>query len=107
MTSPDAPSEAEVAAALMRLARSRGPAKTFCPSEAARALAHDWRPLMPRLRRVAAGLPLRATQGGRAVDPCGARGPIRLSLDPEAESRPEDDPAPWRAPGQSRWGERG
>ena len=76
-------SDAEIAAALMSLARARGADKSFCPSEAARALAHDWRALMPEVRRVAAALPLRATQKGRPVDPATARGPIRLSLAPE------------------------
>jgi hypothetical protein len=74
------PSDKKVAEALMGLARDRGPAKSFCPSEAARALADDWRPLMGQVRRVAADLPLRATQGGKEVDPARARGPIRLSL---------------------------
>lgn len=69
-----------IAAALMEIARRRGPGKSFCPSEAARALAADWRPLMPDVRRVAAGLPLGATQRGRPVDPLDATGPIRLSL---------------------------
>lgn len=70
----------EIADALMRLARARGAGKTFCPSEAARALSGDWRALMPRVREVAAGLPLVATQKGQAVDPVTARGPIRLGL---------------------------
>ena len=65
----------------MVLAHARGPEATFCPSEAARALADDWRPLMPRVRAVAATLPLRATQKGAPVDPKAARGPIRLGLD--------------------------
>ncbi|MBF9030235.1 DUF3253 domain-containing protein [Rhodobacterales bacterium HKCCE3408] len=69
-----------MAAVLMDLAEARGRGKTFCPSEAARALASDWRPLMPEIRRVAATLPLVATQRGRPVDPLSARGPIRLSL---------------------------
>ncbi|MEM9320475.1 MAG: DUF3253 domain-containing protein [Pseudomonadota bacterium] len=73
------PTDAEIAAALMALARVRG-SKTFCPSEAARRLADDWRPLMPEIRRVAASLPLRATQKGVPVDPLIARGPIRLAL---------------------------
>ncbi len=77
-------SDAEIAAALMRLARARGPGNSFCPSEAARALGPDWRPLMPEVRRVAASLPLKATQKGRAVDPATARGPIRFSLKEEA-----------------------
>lgn len=71
------PSDADIAAALLALAEARGD-KTFCPSEAARALAEDWRPLMPDIRRVAASLPLRATQKGAPVDPLAARGPIRL-----------------------------
>lgn len=69
-----------IAAALMLLVRRRGPRASFCPSEAARALAADWRPLMPEVRRVAADLPLLATQRGRPVDPRTARGPIRLRL---------------------------
>ncbi len=74
------PSDARIAAVLMDLAQQRGAGKSFCPSEAARALADDWRPLMPRIRAVAATLPLAATQKGRPVDPRTARGPIRLSL---------------------------
>jgi hypothetical protein len=73
------PDDAAIAAVLMDLARRRGRA-SFCPSEAARALSPDWRPLMVDVRRVAADLPLRATQRGRPVDPVTARGPIRLSL---------------------------
>jgi hypothetical protein len=73
------PDDAAIAAVLMDLARQRGRA-SFCPSEAARALAADWRPLMADVRRVAAGLPLSATQRGRPVDAATARGPIRLSL---------------------------
>ncbi|WP_305968906.1 MULTISPECIES: DUF3253 domain-containing protein [unclassified Mameliella] len=74
------PTDAEIASALMDLARARGPGKSLCPSDVARTLAHDWRPLMPRVRRVAATLPLTATQKGRPVDPMVASGPIRLAL---------------------------
>ena len=70
----------EIANTLMRLARERGAGRTFCPSEAARALSGDWRGLMPRVREVAAGLPLVATQKGQAVDPLETKGPIRLGL---------------------------
>ncbi|ABD56386.1 hypothetical protein Jann_3469 [Jannaschia sp. CCS1] len=72
----------EIAVALLDLAARRGVGKSFCPSEVARALAEDWRPLMPDVRRVAAGLPLVATQRGTLVDPLTARGPIRLAQDP-------------------------
>lgn len=71
-----------IADALMDLAHRRGAGTSFCPSEAARALSDDWRPLMPEVRRVAAGLPLLATQKGTRVDPVTARGPIRLRLGP-------------------------
>ncbi|MCU0907846.1 MAG: DUF3253 domain-containing protein [Rhodobacteraceae bacterium] len=77
--------DAAIAAVLMDLAERRGAGASFCPSEAARALADDWRPLMADARRVAAGLPLLATQGGVPVDPMTARGPIRLRRQP---SRP-------------------
>lgn len=82
---PDGPGEAEIARVLEALARRRGTGRSFCPSEAARALApEDWRGLMPEVRRVAADLQragrLQATQKGRPVDPDTARGPIRLGL---------------------------
>ncbi len=61
-----------------RAARLR-PGTTFCPSEVARDLAEDWRPLMPLVREVAADMPeITATQKGNPVDPVTARGPIRL-----------------------------
>lgn len=69
-----------IAEVLMDLAQRRGRGATFCPSEAARELADDWRPLMPAVRRVAATLPLDATQRGAVVDAAGACGPIRLGL---------------------------
>ena len=75
------PEDDRIADVLMDLAEARGPSRTFCPSEAARRLAEDWRPLMPEVRRVAATLPLVATQGGRAVDPVAEKGPIRLAID--------------------------
>lgn len=71
-----------IAEALRGMAVERG-ASTFCPSETARALATDWRPLMPEVRRVAAALcdagELRCTQRGQPAYPLSARGPIRLS----------------------------
>ncbi len=73
------PTDAEIAGVLAALAEARGPDRSFCPSEAARRLSDDWRPLMPEVRRVANEMGLRATQKGRTVDPVGARGPIRLS----------------------------
>lgn len=70
-----------VRAAILDLALQRGRAKSLCPSEVAKALAEDWRPLMPDVRAVAASMPeIVATQGGVEVDPVTARGPIRLRL---------------------------
>jgi hypothetical protein len=55
---------------------------SVCPSEVARALADDWRPLMDDVREEAAALAdagaLRVTQGEETVDARSARGPIRL-----------------------------
>lgn len=67
--------------AVVRPRAARG--TTACPSEVARALAADWRPLMPLVREAAAemaaeGLVI-ATQRGEPVDAVAARGPIRLS----------------------------
>jgi hypothetical protein len=74
------PSDKDIADALLDLAHQRGVGKTFCPSEAARRLSDDWRPLMPEVRRVAVTLDLLATQKGAPVDPVTAKGPIRLGL---------------------------
>ncbi len=74
------PSDNAIADVLLDLAHQRGVGKTFCPSEAARRLVDDWRPLMPEVRRVAATLDLMATQKGTPVDPVTAKGPIRLGL---------------------------
>jgi hypothetical protein len=78
------PSDSDIAAAILDLALRRGAGRTLCPSEAARAVAADWRPLMPDVRRVAAGLAaegrIAVTQKGQPVDPLTASGPIRLGL---------------------------
>jgi hypothetical protein len=67
--------------AILDLALQRGRDKTLCPSEVAKALATDWRSLMPEVRAVAAAMPeIVATQAGIEVDPLAARGPIRLRL---------------------------
>lgn len=70
----------DIAAALAALARERE-GRSFCPSEVARRVADDWRPLMPAVRAAAAAMPeMVATQRGVPVDPATARGPIRLAL---------------------------
>lgn len=68
---------------LLRLAAGRSEGATYCPSEGARQLSRDWRPLMQPVREVAAVLVdeglLVCTQKGVPVDPLAARGPIRLA----------------------------
>jgi hypothetical protein len=75
-------SDQAIAAAILEAVEARAP-KTVCPSEPARALANDWRPLMPRVRAVAGRLAREgrvvATRKGTPVDPETAGGPIRLS----------------------------
>lgn len=75
--------DAEVEAEILALALERAP-KSLCPSEVARKLDDDWRPLMPRVREIAFALQrvgrLRITQKGKPVDPNQVKGPIRLQL---------------------------
>jgi hypothetical protein len=74
-------SDCEIESELLRLAAIRP--HSFCPSEAARALAKDWRPLMPRIRRAAFALQstekLDILQKGRPTTRP-VPGPIRLRL---------------------------
>jgi hypothetical protein len=77
-------SQSAIEAEVARQVKLRGAGKTICPSDVARALATDWRGLMPHVRSVAAQMAergeLRVTQKGVAVDALLARGPIRLGL---------------------------
>ncbi|MEM6277045.1 MAG: DUF3253 domain-containing protein [Pseudomonadota bacterium] len=78
MTRDPHPTDAEIVAVMWALAETRAP-KSFCPSEVARRVSDDWRPLMPRIRALSRAEGLRATQRGQPVDAEAARGPIRLS----------------------------
>ncbi|MFE7094728.1 DUF3253 domain-containing protein [Streptomyces erythrochromogenes] len=72
--------------AIVTLLEQRGPTATICPSDAARAVyagdGDGWRDLMEPARRAARRLvtagEVEITQGGRTVDPAGARGPVRI-----------------------------
>lgn len=69
---------------ILAMLRERGPDKTACPSEIARALdANGWRKLMQPVRdaagRLAAQRRIEITQKGKRVE-VDARGPIRLRL---------------------------
>jgi len=74
----------QVRASMHELVRQRGPGKSICPSEVARAVAEEWRQWMPLVREVAAeemrAARLLVTQKGKPVAPETARGPIRLAL---------------------------
>lgn len=70
---------------LLELARQRGPEKTLCPSEVARALREeDWRELMDDVREVAFGLAdegeIVIKQKGVVVAHRSCRGPIRIAI---------------------------
>ncbi|MFN3705624.1 MAG: DUF3253 domain-containing protein [Thermoflexales bacterium] len=69
---------------ILELAMQRGPGKTLCPSEVARAWdSAAWRAWMPAVREAAFALAEEGrvviTQRGRPVDRT-ARGPIRIAL---------------------------
>jgi Protein of unknown function (DUF3253) len=77
---------------LLGLLNQRGPGKTICPSEVARALSpEDWRELMPTVREIGVELAAEGQivvrQRGQVVNPKTARGPIRYGLANSAADR--------------------
>ena len=77
------PIDERLEAAILDLLAQRGPNKTICPSEAARAVEpDDWRDLMEparaAARRLVAAGKAEVLQRGVPVDPSTARGPIRV-----------------------------
>ncbi len=74
--------------AILTLARERAPAKTICPSDAARAVGGDqWRDLMDEARDIARDLAnvgeVDIMQRGEVIDPNAQwRGPIRIRARP-------------------------
>ena len=82
-------SDEAIVETILALVAERGPGKTICPSEAARALGgphpDGWSPLMPRIRRAAVALMrdgrLAIRRKGRVVeDPDDFRGVYRIGL---------------------------
>ncbi|MBJ7338587.1 DUF3253 domain-containing protein [Mycolicibacterium sp.] len=73
-------------ATILELAAERGPSKTICPSDAARAVGGEhWRDLMDDAREAARALAhegrVDITQKGVVVDPNAEwRGPIRIRI---------------------------
>ena len=80
--------EPAIVRAILDLAAERGPQKTICPSEAARALGGPhpagWGPLMGPVRRVAVRLMKEGRivikRKGRPVDPDDFRGVYRIAI---------------------------
>ncbi|TFV61432.1 DUF3253 domain-containing protein [Mycobacterium sp. PS03-16] len=76
--------EQRLRTAILEMARDRGPEKSICPSDAARAVGGDgWRDLMDQARDVARQLArdgeVEITQRGERLDPDATwRGPIRI-----------------------------
>jgi hypothetical protein len=73
-------------ATILAIAAERGEAKSFCPSEVARALAEDWRPLLTHVRAAARRLAeagrIDILRHGKPIEPAAIRGVIRLRLKP-------------------------
>ncbi len=84
--------------AVFALLAQRGPGKSICPSEAARAVDPEgWRRALPQVRSLAVGLAragrLEITRHGRPVDPDAFKGVYRLRLPAPQSDAPEEDPA--------------
>lgn len=73
-------------ATILRIAAERGEEKSFCPSEVARALSEDWRPLLTHVRAAARRLAeagrIDILRHGKPIDPAAIKGVIRLRLKP-------------------------
>jgi len=76
----------DIAAEILHQTAERGAEKSICPSEVARALAPDWRPLLPRVREAAVALAeagrIDILRKGKPVDPREFRGVYRLRIRP-------------------------
>ena len=91
---------AAITAAILRQVTAAGPDKSICPSEVARAMAVEWRPLMGPVRQAAIGLAqagrIDILRKGRPVAGGDVRGVIRLRVAMDQPATPpatEDDDA--------------
>ena len=86
-----APPVADIEATILALTAQRGPAKSICPSEVARAFRPDWQPLLGEVRRaacrLAAGGRIDILRKGHVVAPTGVKGVIRLRATPTRGGR--------------------
>ncbi len=71
-----------IEAEILALTQARGPDKSICPSEVARNLAQEWRPMLHPVRQEAVRLALAGRidllRKGKPIDPAEMRGVIRL-----------------------------
>lgn len=85
----------DVEAAILSLLAERGPGKSICPSDAARAVDPEgWRRLLGQVRATAVGLArqgrLEITRHGKPADPDAFKGVYRLRLPAHGADAPED-----------------
>lgn len=84
--------EAAIEAMILSHVAERGPDKSICPSEIARAMGADWRTKLSAVRRAAIRLALAGRidilRKGKRVDPVDVKGVIRLRV---AAVTPDDD----------------
>ena len=84
MNTQAVPPAADIEAAILALTAQRGPAKSICPSEVARALRPDWQSLLGTVRRTACRLAaagrIDILRKGQVVAPAEVKGVIRLRM---------------------------
>ena len=89
----------DVEGAILSLLAERGPGKSICPSEAARAVdAQGWRRLLGQVRATAVGLArqgrIEITRHGKPADPDSFKGVYRLRLPaPQSAAAAPEQPA--------------
>ena len=76
------PDARQIEAEILVQTLARGADKSICPSEVARSLAEEWRPLMTPVRQAAARLAeagqIEILRKGKAIEPAEMHGVIRL-----------------------------
>ena len=82
----DTPAVPEIEALILQLTAARGPGKSICPSEVARALQSNWQSRLTDVRRAASRLALAGRieilRKGQPIDPGAVKGVIRLRQAP-------------------------
>lgn len=72
----------QIEAEILAQTLARGSEKSICPSEVARSLAEEWRPLMGVVRQAAVRLAqagqIEILRKGKPIDPAATHGVIRL-----------------------------